>query len=291
MISKLSLDDVELFGSGLKRPEGVMVAKNGDVWAAHGAGHCVRFDADGKGEAVGDLGGTPNGICLDRDGSLVIANIGGHCVQRLHPDGRSEVITDTMEERPFMAPNFPFIDTKNRLWVTNSTALRRQFDATRIPIPDGSLCVIENGETRIVAEGIRFANGVTLDEKEEFVYVAETMGRCIIRYAVNDDGSVGRPEPYGPELGERGYPDGCAFDTAGNLWVTLPAMNAIGVMTPEREWSVVLHDPDGVKIKRPTNLCFGGEDLRTAYIGSLSGTALPRFTVPHPGMRLVHQMS
>jgi hypothetical protein len=42
-------------------------------------------------------------------------------------------------------------------------------------------------------------------------------------------------------------------------------------------------------INRPANICFGGKDRRTAYIGSLGGTNVPFFEVPHPGVRLVHQ--
>jgi hypothetical protein len=40
---------------------------------------------------------------------------------------------------------------------------------------------------------------------------------------------------------------------------------------------------------RPSNICFGWEERRTAFIGTLDGTTIPYFVVPHPGMRLVHQ--
>ena len=72
-----------------------------------------------------------------------------------------------------------------------------------------------------------FANGVTLDTEEKYVYVAESLGKCVVRYEVFADGSLGRPEQYGPEFSEFGHPDGCAFDSAGNLWVTLVVMNAL----------------------------------------------------------------
>ena len=288
-MDRIDLADVELFGSGLKRPEGVMVARDGVVWAAHGDGACTRITPDGRGENVGELGGTPNGICIDRDGSIVIANIGGSSVQRLFSDGRHETITDTMNGRKFSSPNFPFIDSKDRLWVTNSTAREDMRDALRNPGPDGCLCVIADGKTRIVAEGLLFANGVAVDRDERYVYVAETTAFRMMRFEINDDGSVGPGEQYGPELGKNGHPDGAAFDSEGNLWVTLPARNAIGVIDPAGEWHIVVDDPDGVKLKRPTNICFGGDDLRTAYIGSLDGTSLPRFQVPYPGMPLIHQ--
>jgi len=287
----ISTAEIEYLGHDLVRPEGVMCLSNGTVWCAHGAGHCTRIQPDGRQDNVGMLGGEPNGICIDPAGDVIVANIGNGQVQRLHPDdGLHDVLTDAMEGRPMPTPNFPFIDTRGRLWITNSTNLKRHFDATRFTIPDGTLCCVHEGQTRIVAEGIRFANGVTLDEKEEFVYVAESMGRCVVRYRIHDDGSLGRPESYGPDFGPEGHPDGIAFDAAGNLWVTLVMMNALGVITPDRAFHVVLHDETGEVLNRPTNITFGGPDLQTAYIGSLRGTTIPTFTSPEPGMPLVHQM-
>jgi len=162
--------------------------------------------------------------------------------------------------------------------------------ALKSPVADGCLVVIIRGEAKITAEGICFANGVAVDEKEEFVYVAETMKRRILRYRINSDSSVGKPEIYGPDsLGHLGFPDGIAFDETGNLWVALPAQNAISYITPQREFEIYLNDPQQKVLKRPANICFGGEKRKTAFIGSLDGTNISYFPVPYPGMRLIHQ--
>jgi gluconolactonase len=42
-------------------------------------------------------------------------------------------------------------------------------------------------------------------------------------------------------------------------------------------------------LHRPSNICFGWEERRIAFIESLDGTTIPHFVVPHTGMRLVHQ--
>lgn len=289
MLIKISLDDVELFGRELQRPEGVMVARDGTVWCAHGGGGCTRIDRDGSCETLFGLGGQPNGICIDVDGSLVVANIGGGCVQRLYPDGRVEMLADSFDGRNFTTPNFPLIDSRGRLWVTNSTRRNDYKTALRKPQPDGSLCLVVDGAATEAAGDLNFANGVALDSENRFVYVAETFGRRVVRYEINGDHRLGAAEQYGPALGESGHPDGIAFDAAGNLWVTLPSMNALGVIDPDGRWSIVLDDAQGTKFMRPTNICFGGADLRTAYVGSLRGESLLRFRVPHPGLPLVHQ--
>jgi hypothetical protein len=46
---------------------------------------------------------------------------------------------------------------------------------------------------------------------------------------------------------------------------------------------------DGRGACTPTNICFGGPDRRTAYIGNLTGPSLQTFRLPYPGMALVHQ--
>ena len=100
---------------------------------------------------------------------------------------------------------------------------------------------------RIVADGIYFANGVALDANEEFVYVAETMQRRVLRYRINADNSVGPAEVYGPaSLGNLGYPDGIAFDEAGNLWVAFPVANALGYIDLQGGLQIYVQDVQGI---------------------------------------------
>jgi len=187
-------------------------------------------------------------------------------------------------------PNFPFIDSQDRIWVSNSTAHEDLNAALQRVIPDGSIVLIQGAKPRIVAEGICFANGLTLDAAEKNLYVAETMKRRILRYAVAGDGSLSGPEVYGPDfLGRLGFPDGIAFDEAGNLWVTFPMANAVGYLTPRPELIMAIEDPEGLVLRRPSNICFGWEGRRTAFIGSLEGANIPCFEAPFPGMRLIHQ--
>ncbi|OGP89646.1 MAG: hypothetical protein A2031_09340 [Deltaproteobacteria bacterium RBG_19FT_COMBO_43_11] len=116
------------------------------------------------------------------------------------------------------------------------------------------------------------------------------MKRRVLRYPIHKNGSLGEKEVYGPAfLGRMGFPDGIAFDEAGNLWVAFPAQNAVGYINPKRELEIVLEDPEKKILQRPANICFGGAKRKTAFIGSLEGTNIPYFEVHNPGMRLIHQ--
>jgi sugar lactone lactonase YvrE len=287
----MDLKDVKTIGGGLVRPEGVMALDDGSIYTADGQGRCALIEADGHTTFFGNLGGLPNGICIDEDGNCIVANIGNGEVQSVASSGKHTVLMTEAEGKKMFTPNFPFLDFTGRLWVSNSTD-NPDIDASLLsPVPDGCLVVITHDQApRIVANGIYFANGVAVDAEEKHVYVAETMQRRVLRYRIKQDNRLDGAEVYGPSfLGRMGFPDGIAFDEAGNLWIAFPMANAIGFINPEGKLDIFLEDPQGLVIHRPTNICFGGKDRRTAYIGSLGGTNVPFFEVPHPGMRLVHQ--
>ena len=286
----LDISQVNTIGSGIMRPEGVMALDGNILYTADAGGRCARIDEAGNTTFFGDVDGAPNGICIDPEGNCIIANIGNGQVQSLSPDGTHKVLPTNIDGRKMPAPNFPYWDFQGRLWVSNSTENEDINSALQKPCPDGCVFVIENKKARIMAEGIYFSNGVTLDKKEEYLYVAETMKRDVLRYKIRPDGSVGSAEVYGPKsLGQMGFPDGIAFDDVGNLWVTFPMWNAVGFITPNGDLEMALEDPEKKVLKQPTNICFGGKDRKTAFLGSLEGTSIPYFEAPYPGMRLVHQ--
>ncbi len=264
---KIDLDRVKTIGSGLMRPEGVMASDDGTVYTADMRGRCSRISRDGATSFFGSLGGVPNGICLDRAGNCIVANIGNGQVQSLAPDGSHVVLMTEAGGRKMPSPNFPLLDSQGRLWVSNSTALSDVDSALKGAIPDGSLVLIEDGLARIVAEGICFANGIALDAEEKYIYVAESTKRRVVRFRLERDGTLGPMEVYGPGfLGRLGYPDGIALDEAGNLWITFPVWNAIGLINPKGELAIVLEDPERKILQSPTNICFGWENRKTACL-------------------------
>src|SRR5205807_10160198 len=55
--------------------------------------------------------------------------------------------------------------------------------------------------------------------------------------------------------------DGLAVDSAGNLYLAVPALKAIQVVSPAGKTLGMIEVPEN-----PTNADFGGKDLRTLYI-------------------------
>ena len=318
-------------GHGLQRPECILAEPDGTLWSADARGGVVRISADGSqqiitqrssaefqnahSEAKRYLEGTlPNGLAFARNGDFLISNFGTDCLELMSRDGSSRVLADTIDGQPIGKVNFVLRDSRDRIWITVSTRIKNWMHALRPDLDDGYLARFENGRFTIVADGFHFTNEIRFDAKEEFLYVVETTGGCITRLRIDECGNAIGREVFGPRsLGTGAWPDGIAFDSAGNLWGTLVYSDKLFVLTPKGDLRVLLDEGDPVKVgaleqafraNRVTedvlfatgrgiapwmaSVTFGGPDLQTVYIGSLKGHRIPCFRAPVPGLPMVH---
>jgi gluconolactonase len=285
------IDGLVRIGNGIERPEDVVVARDGTVWASDKASAAARILPDGALVRCGRAGGDPNGIKIDpRDGSIVIANIALGLLQRLDPaTGAVSTLLGAVGGTPLATPNYLIFDSRGNLWCSVSTRRGRVpewLDGT----PDGFIFrVSPAGEAAIVADGLRFANGLALDAKEEFLYVAQTAADNVLRFRIRGAG-LGEPELYGPAtLGTRSFPDGIAFDAAGNLWTSLVLSNRLVAIGADGGVATLAEDAAGSLMNKPTNIAFGGADLRDVYIGSIAAGYVLRGRSSVPGLALAHQ--
>ena len=313
----MALQEIDLAGAqkvalGVKRPEDVVVARDGTVWLADQTSACARLNADGSITRVGRAGGAPNGINMDRQGRILIANFGGPedghgPLQRLDPrTGEVELLVGALHGRSLFGCNYPLVDSQDRIWCSHSTW--GSLDAAWEGQDDGLVFRVDpDGTVTVVAEGIKFANGMAFDAGEKNLYVCQTTSCDIVRYEIRADGSLGPADNYGPTLGlthkqvqarrpitpalrhQLGATDGCGFDQDGNLWVTLVLANKVVAITPQGEVVTVLSDPSGQIMHSPTNVSWGGPDLRDLYIGSVTRDYVVKVRSPVPGLPLLHQ--
>lgn len=258
-------------------------------------------------------GTLPNGLAFDRNGDILIANFGTNAVERMTRNGECRTLYTEIDGRPLGKTNFILRDSKGRMWLTVTTRLEPWTRCVSERTADGYVALIDERGIRIVADGFVGTNEIRLDAREEWLYVVETNARHISRLRVRPDGSLTGREIFGPS-DLRGLPDGFAFDAYGNLWVTLVMYDRLIAITPEGEVLTLLDDGNPsevaeidrnyyagtlgqelmVRVKGGTlapwmaSVTFGGPDLRTAYIGSLMGTAIPYFRVPVAGLPLAH---
>jgi gluconolactonase len=80
------------------------------------------------------------------------------------------------------------------------------------------------------------------------------------------------------------YLDSLAVDSAGNICVASPGGSAVLVFPPEGGAPKIVETPDFLT----TNICFGGPDLRTAYITLGSTGQLAKMEWPVTGLKLAY---
>lgn len=307
-LTAIPLSTLRKLGVGLQRPEDVVVSRDGRIWASDQQSACAEIRPDGTLRRVGKAGGAPNGINMDRQGRIVIANFEAGPVQRLDPStGAVETLCTEVAGQRLTASNYPIFDRGGNLWCANST-FAVPWQAALDGRSDGMLFRMRpDGRAEKMADGLRFANGLALDADESHIYVCETSGCDVMRYRLRSDGGVGPAERYGPVLGDPwparqdpnnlpasgmtrlGLTDGCGFDVEGNLWVTLVAANRIVAITPRGDVVPVIEDPSGEIMRQPTNVSWGGADMRDLYIGSITNDYIVHARSPVAGLPLFHQ--
>jgi sugar lactone lactonase YvrE len=188
--------------------------EDGTVW-------CVRHDGR-RLDRVGSTGGRPLGLELLPDGRLLVCDARRGLLAMDTEHGTVEVLTGLVDGEPMRFCNNAAVARTGEIWFTDSSRVHG-IDRWRADLVEdtssGRLLHRDlAGRVEVVAEGLRFANGVALATDESFVTVAETAGRRVVRHWLTGD-RAGRTEPFLTDLA--GYPDNIARGSDGLLWVTI----------------------------------------------------------------------
>ena len=77
------------------------------------------------------------------------------------------------------------------------------------------ILVTPDGVMRVVAEGLRFPNGIAVSADHSRLVVAEMDGDCLTDYEIAADGGLSSPRRFGSMK----VPDGICLDLDGAVWV------------------------------------------------------------------------
>lgn len=314
MIARIETSSFVKIAVGIDRPEDVVVGKDGRVFASDHQCAVAQIHDDGTFTRMGPKGGAPNGINMDSKGRILIANFGIYDreegpLQRFDPaSGLHETLVAEVGGRRLTSANYPVVDAAGNIWCANSThadTWPQALDGRT----DGFLFVLRpDGSKAIVADGLKFPNGLALSADERWLYCAQTSGADVLRFEILSGSKLGKGERYGPQLGrllgasevvgaaqaashddDLGYTDGVGVDVDGNVWVCLPAANKVVAITPSGAVETVIHDPSGAVVNHPTNVTWGGADLKDLYIGSIRADYVLKGRSPVAGLAMVHQ--
>jgi sugar lactone lactonase YvrE len=77
------------------------------------------------------------------------------------------------------------------------------------------ILVMPDGKSRVVADGLRFPNGIAVSADHSRLVVAEMDGGCLADYDIKADGSL----KFRSRFGTMKAPDGICLDREGAVWV------------------------------------------------------------------------
>lgn len=128
--------------------------------------------------------------------------------------------------------------------------------------------VASSGDSNILRTGIGISNGLAFDAERHRMYFADSPTATVLVFDYDpESGRCGNPREFFDYNKIPGWPDGACVDADGCYW----SASVFG-------WAIVRITPDGrldrrieLPIERPTMPCFGGSNLSTLYVTSISG--------------------
>ena len=298
------MSNYEIIAAGLEFPEGPVVMPDGSIVLVEiKRGTITRVDPDdGSVDVLAQPGGGPNGAAIGPDGALYVCNNGGFewgeargltipglvadnyssgRIERVDLEtGAVEVVYADVDGVPLKGPNDLMFDSTGGFWFTDHGKMRartRDRGGLYYGKADGS-------SVREIAFPLDGPNGVGLSPQQDRVYVAETHQGSLLYWELDGPGELAG-SPHGRFLARpagRKLFDSLAIDAEGNVSVATIQTGGISTFTPDGEELEFFAVDDPLC----TNICFGGADMKTAFI-TLSGTGkLIRADWPRPGLVL-----
>ena len=207
--------------------EDVVVATTGphegSVFTGTEDGSIFRLSPDGaQVERVAHTSGRPLGLEIDLDGRLLVCDAHRGVLRVDTTNGAVEAVVDRISGTPMRFCNNAAIATDGTVWFSDSSTrygIEQWKDDFVQNTRTGRLMrLATDGTVEVVLDGLAFANGVALSAEEDFVCVAETGGRTVVRRWLTGD-RAGMRDLLCSDL--PGYPDNIARGSDGLIWVTL----------------------------------------------------------------------
>lgn len=219
-----ALASVERLGEGVgPKPEDIAIDGQGRIYGGFEDGRIMRWDAAGATpEEFADTGGRPLGLHFDGAGNLIVAD-SYKGLLRIAPDGGVTSLSTGQGDRPFGFTNDVDIAADGTIYFTDAS---HKFGQTKF-IEDlmehganGRLLAYhpDTGETKLLLDGLYFANGVAVDPAQQFLLVNET-GSYRVRKVWLTGPKEGTDEIIIDNL--PGFPDGISTGSGGVFWVAL----------------------------------------------------------------------
>ncbi len=263
--------------SDLNFPEGPAWDSNGNLYVSSCyGGYIYKISGDTSGIFIDSLSSAikqTNGLVFDRKGNLYACDYGNGSILQILPDKTVNVISDGFLGKKFNRPNDLAFHKNGMLYFTDPKSYGNDK-------PDGRLFRLDvaSGKTELLKDSLCFPNGIAFSSDAKELYVCESAKSRILKFVLDDEGNILSQNIFAHMPG--GDPDGIDFDSSGNLYAAHFGGGAIYVF-----------DVNGVTVekiitpgKKPSNVEFGGRDLKTLYITEDETNSVYKIKRSTPGL-------
>ncbi len=240
----------KLVGEGYQFTEGPAANAAGElIFTDVPANRTFKVGLDGKVAPFSTDSKMAAGQAFGPDGTLFATSAAGPEILAFDAAAKRKVVADGIRGNDLVALH------NGNLYVTE---------------PGGALhgrsrlwLVKPTGEKKIVDEGLKYSNGITVSPDQTLLYVAEMNTHWVWSWQIAADGTLTHKQRYFhlhmADTKDDGGADGLRCDQAGRLYVA----THLGVQVCDQAGRVngIIPTPNG----RCANLSFGGADFSTLY--------------------------
>ena len=300
--------EFETMAQGLQFPEGPIAMDDGSVVLVEIRRETLtRVGADGRIDVIAHLGGGPNGAAIGPDDKVYVCNNGGFkwaelpggyvtahgtpddwkggSIQRVDlATGRFETLYNSCDGVPLRGPNDIVFDQQGGFWFTDlgkSMTDYRYHGVIYYAMADGSK--IARAKFPLITP-----NGIGLSPDNRTLYVAESLTSRTWAFEIESPGVLKPPQGLLPgrlvaTLTDYQLIDSLAVQADGRVCVATLYRGGISILEPGDGRIEYVDVPDEMFV---TNICFGGKDMRDAYVTCSGRGRLVKARWADAGLRL-----
>jgi len=262
--------DYAYVGTYTKGLEGPAVDRQGNLYFVNPdhSGTIGVVDPSGKFSVFIDQlpeGSTANGIRMNEKGNLFLADYTGHNI--LEVDPKTKEVSVYAHEPNANQPNDITIGKGDLLFASDPN-----WGAST-----GKIWKIKEGYFELMVEDMGTTNGIEISPDEKTLYVNESVQRNVWAFDITEEKKLTNKRLLisFPDYGM----DGMRCDVKGNLYITRYGKGTVVKVSPQGE----LLEEIELKGKKASNIAFGGEEGKTAYVTLQDRGYIETFEVSDPG--------
>jgi gluconolactonase len=242
----------ELVGEGYQFTEGTAVNAKGEVYYQDiPTSKTYKIGLDGKLTVLSTDAKKASATGFGSDGKRYTVATGTKQILSYDANEKQTLVTDTI------AGNDLVVAKNGNIYVT---------------VPDGATrpgkvyLIRPNGDRKVVDEGLRYPNGITLSPDQTQLYVTESASHWVWIYKIKPDGTLTYKQRFGwlhvQDTDENAWSDGLKCDTAGRVYVATKM--GIQIMDQLGRVNAILTLPPSNN--QASNCCFGGPGFNILYV-------------------------